>query len=104
LFGACGIEQWSCPMPPLVVDLTSTRKYIYISHFPLCNYACPSAVHSSAGFLPLPPGLPVGIVVQSYAGVMSLSVTAEKWAVPDADRFLGWMLDEYRHLCKESGL
>lgn len=46
----------------------------------------------------------MGIVVQSYAGVMSLSVTAEKWAVPDADRFLGWMLDEYRHLCKESGL
>ena len=58
-------------------------------------------VESTHGFLPLPPGLPCGVVVQSYAGVVSLSVTAEKWAVPDADRFLGWMLDEYRQLCEE---
>eukprot|EP00562_Extubocellulus_spinifer_P004052 CAMPEP_0178516264 /NCGR_PEP_ID=MMETSP0696-20121128/25014_1 /TAXON_ID=265572 /ORGANISM="Extubocellulus spinifer, Strain CCMP396" /LENGTH=723 /DNA_ID=CAMNT_0020146515 /DNA_START=60 /DNA_END=2231 /DNA_ORIENTATION=+ len=58
-------------------------------------------VESTHGFLPLPPGLPCGVVVQSYAGVVSLSVTAEKWAVPDADRFLGWILDEYRQLCEE---
>ena len=59
------------------------------------------AVESTHGFLPLPPGLPCGVVVQSYAGVVSLSVTAEKWAVPDADRFVSWMLDEYRQLCEE---
>ncbi len=56
------------------------------------------AVESAAGFVPLPPGIPIGVVVQSYAGVMSLSVTAEKWAVPDADKFLRWVLDEYQRL------
>jgi hypothetical protein len=55
-------------------------------------------VESAHGFLPLPPGIPIGVVVQSYAGVMSLSVTAEKWAVPDADKFLRWTLDEYSRL------
>ena len=55
-------------------------------------------VESAAGFLPLPPGIPIGVVVQSYAGTVSLSVTAEKWAVPDADKFLRWVLDEYQRL------
>jgi len=55
-------------------------------------------VESAHGFLPLPPGIPIGVVVQSYAGVMSLSVTAEKWAVPDPDKFLRWCLDEYSRL------
>jgi len=55
-------------------------------------------VESAHGFLPLPPGIPIGVVVQSYAGVMSLSVTAEKWAVPDPDKFLRWVLDEYSAL------
>ena len=59
-------------------------------------------VESAHGFLPLPPGLPCGVVVQSYAGVVSISLTAEKWAVPDADRFVGWILDEYVALCEES--
>lgn len=59
-------------------------------------------VESAAGFLPLPPGVPVGVVVQSYAGVVSLSLTAERWAVPDGDRFMGWILEEYRRLCAEA--
>lgn len=59
-------------------------------------------VESAAGFLPLPPGIPIGVVVQSYAGTMSLSVAAEKWAVPDADKFLRWVLDEYQRLCEEA--
>jgi hypothetical protein len=59
------------------------------------------AVQSVGGFLPLPPGIPVGVVVQSYAGTMSLSLTAEKWAVPDADKFLRWVLDEYQRLREE---
>lgn len=59
-------------------------------------------LESAHGFLPLPPGLPCGVVVQSYAGVVSISVTAEKWAVPDADRFVGWVLDEYVALCEEN--
>ena len=59
-------------------------------------------LESAHGFLPLPPGLPCGVVVQSYNGIVSISVTAEKWAVPDADRFVGWILDEYVALCEES--
>ena len=54
------------------------------------------AVESAAGFIPLPPGIPIGVVVQSYNGTVSLSVTAERCAVPDADKFLGWVLDDYR--------
>jgi len=59
-------------------------------------------VESVAGFLPLPPGIPVGVVVQSYAGTMSLTLTAEKWAVPDADKFLSWVVDEYQRLRVEA--
>jgi hypothetical protein len=62
------------------------------------------AVESMAGFYPLPPGLPVGVLVQSYGNVVSLSVTAEKWAVPDADQFLKWVVEEYQLLCKEAAL
>jgi len=61
-------------------------------------------VESMVGFIPLPPGLPVGVVIQSYDSVVSLSVNAEKWAVPDADKFLGWILDEYKLLCKEASI
>lgn len=59
-------------------------------------------VESVMGFMPLPPGLPVGVVISSYDSVVSLSISAEKWAVPDADKFLGWVLDEYNLLCKEA--
>ena len=43
-------------------------------------------------------------VVQSYAGGMSLSVTAEKWAVPDADSFLIWVMEEYIRLRDSAGI
>lgn len=59
-------------------------------------------VESIVGFLPLPPGVPVGVVIKSYAGTVSLTVTAQPWAVPDADQFLLWMLDEYQRLLEES--
>lgn len=60
------------------------------------------AVESSAGFLPLPPGVPIGIVVNSYAGAVSLSVVAERYAVPDADLFMSWILEEYCKLRDET--
>lgn len=59
-------------------------------------------VEAMAGFLPLPPNIPVGVVISSYGSVISLSINAEKWAVPDADKFLTWVLDEYKLLCKEA--
>ena len=51
-----------------------------------------------AGFLPLPPGIPIGVSVTSYDGDVSLSVTAEPWAVPNPDEFLKWTLEEYQRL------
>jgi hypothetical protein len=70
-------------------------------------------VESIYGFVPLPPGIPVGVVVSSYAGSMALTVTAEPYAIPDADRFMSWVLEEYlsllnrakakhKHVTKES--
>lgn len=55
-------------------------------------------VVSIAGFLPLPPGIPIGVVVQSYDGMVSLTVTADRKAVPDADKFLSWVLEEYQRM------
>eukprot|EP00804_Cyclotella_cryptica_P018705 CCRYP_007192-RA/>CCRYP_007192-RA protein AED:0.03 eAED:0.03 QI:254/1/1/1/0.33/0/4/1554/658 len=60
------------------------------------------AIEAAHAFLPLPPGIPVGVVVQSYAGGVSLSVTAEKWAVPDPDTFLMWVMEEYERLRNEA--
>jgi hypothetical protein len=50
------------------------------------------------GFLPLPAGVPVGLVVNSYDNKISMTVTAEEYAVPDAEQFLGWVKDEYELL------
>ena len=60
------------------------------------------AVETVTGFLPLAPGIPIGVVVQSYAGNMQLSVTAETYAVPDANIFLAWMVEEYQRLLIEA--
>lgn len=57
--------------------------------------------HLSA-FLPLPPGIPIGIVVQSYAGEMSFNVEADKRAVPDAVKFADWVMEEYNVLKAEA--
>mmetsp|Transcript_27793 Transcript_27793/g.62309 ORF Transcript_27793/g.62309 Transcript_27793/m.62309 type:complete len:631 (-) Transcript_27793:61-1953(-) len=74
------------------VVITNTRgreSKIHINGMP---------VESVAGFIPLPPGVPVGVVVQSYAGSMSLSLTAERYAIPDPDKFLQWVVEEYQAL------
>ena len=59
-------------------------------------------VEVSQCFTPLPAGVPIAIVVSTYAGNVSISVTTEPWAVPDAERFLSWVLDEYKFLYTES--
>jgi hypothetical protein len=48
-------------------------------------------VESIYGFVPLPLGIPVGVVVSTYTGSMDLTVAAEPYAVPDADRFVSWV-------------
>ena len=55
-------------------------------------------IESMCGFLPLPPGIPIGVVVQSYAGNISLTIAADKRVVPDADKFLSWVLIEYQNM------
>jgi WS/DGAT C-terminal domain len=55
-------------------------------------------VESMYGFVPLPPGIPVGVVVMSYAGNINCTVAAEPWAVPDGDQFMVWVLEEYLRL------
>jgi hypothetical protein len=55
-------------------------------------------IRAFLGFLPLPAGVPVGLVVGSYENKISLTVTAEEYAVPDPDQFLGWVRDEYELL------
>lgn len=89
-----GVTQriFQCANANAAVVVSNTRGYDKKMHIKGMT------VESAAGFLPLPPGIPIGVVVQSYAGVVSLSVTAEKWAVPDADKFLRWVLDEYQRL------
>ena len=46
-------------------------------------------------FLPLPPGVPVGICCTSYDGKLILSVEADANIVPDPKQFLDYMLEEY---------
>ena len=63
-----------------------------------------SPVLSMYGFVPLPPRIPIGVVVSSYNGKVHLTMSAQPWAVPDADQFLSWILDEYLLLVQEAKL
>ena len=55
-------------------------------------------VRAFLGFLPLPAGVPVGLVVSSYSNKIVLSLAAEEYAVPDPDQFLRWVREEYELL------
>ena len=52
--------------------------------------------------LPLPPGIGIGVVVSTYNGKIFLTIDADSRIVPDADRFLGFMLEEYEVLKNET--
>lgn len=60
------------------------------------------SIKKMGGFVPLPPGIPIGITVFSYSGMVGLAVNADKRVVPDADLFLSWVLEEYIKLCNEA--
>ena len=51
-------------------------------------------------FVPLPPGIPIGIVVSSYDGEVSFGLNCDHKIVPDAVKFGDWMLEEYNRLLK----
>lgn len=61
-------------------------------------------LEEAVGFVPLPPGIPIGVTVQSYAGKVNCSLTAEEWAVPDTEEFLVWMLQAYKDIVVEANL
>ena len=78
------------------VVITNVRGYPKAMHYR------GREVESVYGFIPIPPGIPIGVVVQSYNGRMTLSLTAESWAVPDGDQFMAWALEEYMALVEET--
>jgi len=43
-------------------------------------------------------GIPIGAVIQSYDGNISFGLHCDKRAVPDAEKFAEWMLDEYARI------
>ena len=54
-------------------------------------------------FLPLPPKIHIGLLVTSYNGQIILSVeSANGRVVPDAEKFIEFMLEEYESICLEA--
>jgi hypothetical protein len=49
-------------------------------------------------FLPLPPGVPIGCVISSYAGGMSFGLNCDGRVVPNPELFSAWMLEEYTRI------
>ena len=66
--------------------------------FPFATHWNGRRLEHLSAFLPIPPGVPIGIVVQSFDGVISFTVEAEKRAIPDVNKFADWVLDEYNIL------
>ena len=58
----------------------------------------------ACGFVPPPPGVPVGVGLASVGGALTLTVNADARAIPDARAFLGRVLDEYDALRDSAGL
>jgi hypothetical protein len=63
--------------------------------FPITTHWNGRRLEHVSAFLPLPPGIPVGVVIQSHDGAVAFTVEAEKRAVPDVHQFADWVLEEY---------
>jgi len=63
--------------------------------FPITTHWNGKRLEHVAAFLPLPPGVPVGVVVQSHDGAFSFTVEAERKAIPDVNTFADWVVAEY---------
>lgn len=78
------------------IVVTNTRGPVKAIHFG------GRKVENLFGFIPLPPGIPIGVVVCSYQGGIQLTLTAESWAVSDGDMFMTWILEEYMELVRRA--
>mmetsp|Transcript_3183 Transcript_3183/g.4829 ORF Transcript_3183/g.4829 Transcript_3183/m.4829 type:complete len:224 (+) Transcript_3183:178-849(+) len=70
------------PLPPGERQLQVLCFYSFISvapHLCFCQFK----------------GIPIGVVVQSYDGNISLGINADMRVVPDAEKFADWMLAEF---------
>lgn len=70
--------------------------------FPETIHWAGNPVEMICAFLPLPTGIPIGLVVTSYNGRIIMSVDADASVVPDADKFLQWMVEEYETIKSEA--
>lgn len=103
---AWSIAKFFSDFAPLKVSKWAIRKgnghaSVVVSNvrgFPFTTHWNGRRLEHLSAFLPLPPGVPVGIVVSSYDGSITFTVEAEKRAVPDADRFADWVLEEFETL------
>ncbi len=75
-----------------------------IKGFPIPVHWLGRRVQFLCAFLPLPPGIPIGVVISSYAGMISFGLNADKRAVPDPKKFANWMLEEYERIKGEQEL
>lgn len=75
-----------------------------IRGFPTPVHWLRRSVQTLCAFLPVPPGIPIGIMIMSYAGSVSFSVNADNRAVPDPEKFSEWMIEEFNLLKKETGV
>ena len=53
-------------------------------------------------FLPIPPGIPIGVCLQSYANEVSFTVTADQHIIPNAAEFASWIKQEYQQLKEQT--
>jgi hypothetical protein len=69
--------------------------------FPKKIHLMARSVEVLCAFLPLPPRIPIGLFITSYDGKVIISLNADKRIVPDGDRFLDFMIEEYEALHEE---
>ena len=82
-------------------NANATAVVSNIKGFPFGVHWMGRPVTFLSAFLPLPPGIPIGVVIQSYNGEISFTIDADERVIPDADKFSSWMLMEYRKLVQE---
>ncbi|KAL9190638.1 hypothetical protein ACHAXT_000344 [Thalassiosira profunda] len=87
------IVRWNCHSVAVISNVHGFPFEVHWTSFP---------VKQICAFLPLPPKVPIGLLVTSYDGKIILSVeSSDDRVVPDAERFVDFMLEEYERIKKE---